>query len=406
MTKKALKELTFVWRGADRKGARVKGEATAASIALVKADLRRQGIKPIKVSRKSTLFAGGGGKKITPKDIAIFSRQLATMISSGVPLVQSFEIIGGGNENPRMAKLILAVKNDVEAGNPLAESLAKHPLEFDALFCNLVHAGEHAGILETLLHKIATYKERTESMKAKIKKALFYPTAICGVALLVTSILLVYVVPQFDDLFKNFGGALPGFTQMIVDLSEFMQNYWWLVFGSIVGVITAFSQAKRRSPRFARTLDRVMLQIPIVGSIVNKSAIARFARTLATMFAAGVPLVEAMNSVSGACGNIVYHDAVIRIRDEVATGKQLQVAMRDTALFPPLVVQMVAIGEEAGNLDGMLSKVADFYEEEVDNDVDAMSSLLEPLIMVILGVLVGGLVIAMYMPIFKMGTVM
>lgn len=406
MAEKTVKEAIFTWQGSDRKGLRVKGETAGKSMALVKAGLRRQGIKPLKVRKKSTLFVSNPGKPIAAKDIAIFSRQLATMISSGVPLVQAFDIIGSGNENPRMSKLLLEIKADIEAGNPLADSLAKHPLYFDQLFCNLVQAGEHAGILETLLHKVATYKERVESIKAKIKKALFYPIAIMVVAVGVTAILLVYVVPQFEDLFNNFGGALPSFTQMVINLSEFMQKWWWAVFGGMAGIVFGFAQTKRRSPAFARALDRLMLKIPIVGSIVNKAAIARYARTLATMFAAGVPLVEALNSVSGACGNIVYYDAVIRMRDDVSTGTQLQVAMRDTNLFPSLVVQMVAIGEEAGNLDGMLGKVADFYEEEVDNDVDSMSSLLEPLIMVILGVLVGGLVIAMYLPIFKMGEIM
>jgi len=403
--KAAVKELTFTWQGSDKRGAKVKGEITGKSVAMVKANLRRQGIKPTKVAKKSTLFAAVKGKKIGARDIAIFSRQLATMMSAGVPLVQSFDIIGQGHDNPNMQKLIMTIKGDVEAGATLHEALLKHPLFFDELFCNLVRAGEQAGILENLLNKIATYKERMEVLKGKIKKALFYPAAIMSVALIVTAILLVYVVPQFEDLFKNFGGALPAFTQMVIKLSEFMQSWWWLIFGAIAAVIAGLVQAKRRSAKFRHALDRLTLKLPIVGSIVNKATIARYARTLSTMFAAGVPLVEAMTSVAGAAGNAVYSEAILRMRDEVSTGKQLQLAMRDVNLFPSMVVQMVAIGEESGNIDSMLSKVADFYEEEVNNDVDSMSSLLEPLIMAVLGVLVGGLVVAMYLPIFKLGAI-
>jgi type IV pilus assembly protein PilC len=408
MAQKAVtkeKEATFTWTGTDRRGTKIKGETTGRSIAMVKAELRKQGIKPGNVRKKSALFGSSKGKSIKPADIAVFSRQLATMMSSGVPLVQSFDIIAQGQENPNMAKLLLQIKADIESGTTLAEALEKHPLHFDELFCNLVRAGEHAGILENLLHKIATYKERTETIKAKIKKAMFYPTAIMVVAFVVTAILLIYVVPQFEDLFKNFGGELPTLTQMVVDMSEFMQSYWWVVFLGIGGTVYGLIQAKRRSKAFGRFLDRNVLKIPIVGPIVNKAAIARFARTLATMFAAGVPLVDSMKSVAGATGNIVYHDAVMRIREDVSTGRQLQLCMKDAQIFPPMVVQMVAIGEEAGNLDGMLGKVADMYEEAVNNDVDSMSSLLEPLIMAILGVLIGGLVIAMYMPIFQMGAV-
>ena len=401
----ATKEIVFVWQGSDRKGAKVKGETTARSQAMVKAELRRQGIKPSTVRKKPKPLFGSSGKKIMAKDIAIFARQLATMMSSGVPLVQSFDIIGTGHDNPNMKKLLMAIKTDIESGTTLNEALSKHPLHFDALFCNLVKAGEMAGILESLLNKIATYKERMEELKAKIKKALFYPSAIMAVALGVTAILLVYVVPQFEGLFKSFGAALPAFTQMVINLSEFMQKWWWVMFAGIAGVIWGFVQAKRRSKAFARKLDIFTLKLPIVGGIVNKACIARYARTLATMFAANVPLIDALKSVAGATGNIVYHDAVMRMRDEVTTGRQLQLSMRDVALFPPMVTQMVAIGEEAGNLDGMLGKVADFYEAEVDNDVDSMSALLEPMIMVILGILVGGLVVAMYLPIFKMGSV-
>ena len=405
MAEKAIKQDLFIWEGSDRRGAKVKGESPGSNIAMVKAELRRRGIVPKKVRKKSTLFSGGKGKKITPKDIAIFARQLATMMSAGVPLVQAFEIIGRGHEKQRMQDLLLAIKNDIESGNPLAESLGKHPLYFDELFCNLVHAGEHAGILEALLHKIATYKEKTESMKAKIKKAMFYPTAVIVVAFIVTAILLIYVVPQFEELFSGFGAGLPAFTQMVIDLSNFMQAWWPAILGGVIATVLGFIQLKKRSPKFAHFLDRVVLKIPVMGMIINKAAIARYARTLSTMFAAGVPLVEAMESVAGATGNQVYSETVLRIRDDVATGRQLNAAMRDSPLFPPMVVQMVAIGEEAGSLDDMLGKVADFYEEEVDNAVDSLSSLLEPLIMAILGVLVGGLVIAMYLPIFKLGSV-
>jgi type IV pilus assembly protein PilC len=405
MAEKAIKQDLFIWEGSDRRGAKVKGESPGSNIAMVKAELRRRGIVPKKVRKKSTLFSGGKGKKITPKDIAIFARQLATMMSAGVPLVQAFEIIGRGHEKQRMQDLLLAIKNDIESGNPLAESLGKHPLYFDELFCNLVHAGEHAGILEDLLHKIATYKEKTESMKAKIKKAMFYPTAVIVVAFIVTAILLIYVVPQFEELFSGFGAGLPAFTQMVIDLSNFMQAWWPAILGGVIATVLGFIQLKKRSPKFAHFLDRVVLKIPVMGMIINKAAIARYARTLSTMFAAGVPLVEAMESVAGATGNQVYSETVLRIRDDVATGRQLNAAMRDSPLFPAMVVQMVAIGEEAGSLDDMLGKVADFYEEEVDNAVDSLSSLLEPLIMAILGVLVGGLVIAMYLPIFKLGSV-
>ena len=405
MAEKAIKQSVFLWEGSDKRGTKVKGESPGANPAMVKAELRRRGIVPKKVRKKSELFSSTKGKKITTKDIAIFSRQLATMMSSGVPLVQSFEIIGRGHENPRMQTLLLQIKNDVESGNPLAESLAKHPLQFDELFCNLVRAGEHAGILEALLHKIATYKEKTEAIKAKIKKALFYPTAVIVVALIVTAILLIFVVPQFEDLFSGFGASLPAFTQMVINLSRFTQDWWFLLLAGFIGIIYAFVQLKRRSVKFGHLLDKISLKLPIIGPILNKAAIARFSRTLSTMFAAGVPLVEAMDSVAGATGNIVYSEAIIRIRDEVSTGRQLNAAMRDANLFPSMVVQMVAIGEESGALDEMLGKVADFYEDEVDNAVDSLSSLLEPLIMAVLGVLVGGLVIAMYLPIFKLGAV-
>jgi len=404
MATATIKPSVFIWEGKDRKGNKVKGESHSTNPSLVKADLRKQGINPIKVRKKSTLFSSAKSSKIVPKDISVFTRQLATMMSAGVPLVQSFEIIGRGHENPGMQDLILAIKADVESGSTLADSLRKHPAHFDELVCNLVAAGEQAGILEGLLDKIATYKEKTESMKAKIKKALSYPTAVVIVAFIVTSILLVFVVPQFQSLFEGFGADLPAFTQMVVHLSEWMQANWWVALFGIVGLVYGFKQAKLRSPKFCHTLDRITLKAPIFGEIVTKAIIARYARTLSTMFAAGVPLVEAMESVAGAAGNEVYKIGILQMRDNVATGQQLQLAMNQTGLFPNMVVQMVAIGEESGSLDAMLGKVADFYEEEVDDAVDNLSSLLEPIIMSVLGVLVGGLIVAMYLPIFKMGS--
>jgi len=409
MAEKAKKQDIFTWEGSDKKGGRKKGEIHAASMAMAKAELRRQGVNPLKVKKKpKPLFGGAGpkGKKIIPKDIAIFSRQIATMMSSGVPLVQSFEIMAKGAENPNLRNLINAVRNDIEGGTTLAEAFRKHPKYFDDLTCSLVHAGEQAGILESLLDKIATYKEKTEALKSKIKKALFYPIAVIVMAFIVTSVLLIFVIPQFQELFSGFGADLPALTLFVIQLSEFFQNQWYLVFGGIVVVGYSFVEAKKRSPAFRDKLDHLSLKIPIIGDILNKAAIARFARTLATMFAAGVPLVEAMESVAGSVGNAKYRDAVLQIRDDVATGTSITAAMEQVAVFPNMVVQMTSIGEEAGSLDKMLNKVADFYEQEVDDAVDALSSLLEPMIMAVLGVLVGGLVIAMYLPIFKMGSVM
>ena len=404
MAEKALKQPDlFIWTGTDKRGVKVKGQSRGGNPTRIKADLRKQGIKPISVRKKSNLFKATEKKKIIPKDLAIFFRQLATMMGAGVPLVQSFEIIGRGHENAGMRELILNVKSEVESGTSLSASLAKHPLHFDALVVNLVDAGEQAGVLETLLDKIATYKEKTEYLKAKIKKAMFYPTAVIIVAVIVTAILLIFVVPQFEALFSNFGADLPAFTRVVVNMSEFMQAYWWLLFGIIGASIFGFLQAKKRSRKFGRVLDRMILKMPIIGPIMHKAAIARYARTLSTMFAAGVPLVEALQSVAGATGNVVYSDAVLMMKDSVATGQQLTFAMNQTGLFPNMVEQMVAIGEESGALDSMLSKVADFYEQEVDDAVDALTSLLEPLIMSVLGILIGGLVVAMYLPIFKMG---
>ncbi len=395
----------FVWEGIDRNGGRAKGEAYARSEALARADLRRQGIKVIKVKKKAKPLFGERKKPIKPKDIAVFSRQLATMLSAGVPLVQAFDIVGRGHANPSMQQMLMAIKSDVEGGSTLQESLAKFPDHFDELFCNLVHAGEQAGVLETLLHKIADYKEKTESIKGKVKKAMFYPAAVVVVAVIVTSILLIFVVPQFEQLFQGFGADLPAFTMMVIGLSKWLQEWWYVALGVILVTGFGFVKLKRRSTAFNHALDRLVLRIPIIGAILHKAAVARFARTLSTMSAAGVPLVEALQSVAGATGNVVYSDALLHIRDEVATGHQLQASMRETNLFPNMVIQMVAIGEESGSLDTMLAKVADFFEEEVDNAVDALSSLIEPLIMIFLGVVVGGLVIAMYLPIFKLGSV-
>ncbi|MGB7934388.1 MAG: type II secretion system F family protein [Gammaproteobacteria bacterium] len=404
MAEKALKQPEiFIWTGKDKRGVRVKGQTRGSSPTVIKADLRKQGITPLKIKKQSSLFSQQKKKKITAKDIAVFFRQLATMMSAGVPLVQAFEIIGRGHDNISMRNLILRIKSEVESGTSLSETLAKHPIYFDELVVNLVNAGEQAGVLEALLDKIAIYKEKTEYLKSKIKKAMFYPAAVIVVAIIVTAILLIFVVPQFEELFTSFGADLPAFTRLVVNLSEFMQDWWWLVFGSAIGAVIGILQAKKRSRKFSRTFDRIVLKLPIVGTIMHKASIARYARTLSTMFAAGVPLVEALESVAGATGNVVYSDAVLMIRDSVATGQQLQFAMSQTGLFPNMVEQMVAIGEESGALDTMLSKVADFYEQEVDDAVDALSSLLEPLIMSILGILIGGLVVAMYLPIFKLG---
>lgn len=401
---KAEKADVFAWEGTDKKGHRLSGESRAGNINMVRAELRRQGINPLKIRKKAKPIFGRA-KSIAPKDIAVFSRQMSTMMNAGVPLVQSFDIVGRGHEKPQMQDLILGIKAEVEGGSSLANALAKHPLYFDELYCNLVHAGEQAGVLDTLLDRIATYKEKTETLKAKIKKAMFYPAAVFAVAIIVTAIILIFVIPQFKALFASFGGELPAFTLMVVGMSEFLQAWWWAVFGSIGIGIWSLINLWKRSVNIQRAVDRLVLQIPVVGAILHKSAIARFARTLSTMFAAGVPLVEALDSVAGAVGNIVYGDMIRRIREDIATGQSLQISMKQFPLFPNMVIQMVAIGEESGALDTMLSKVADFYEEEVDNAVDAMSSLMEPIIMVILGGLIGSLIIAMYLPIFKMASV-
>ena len=394
----------FLWEGTDKNGKKVKGKSLANDEASVRSDLRRQGVVPTRIRKqRKGMFAGGG--KIITADIAIFSRQLATMLGAGIPLVQAFEIVGNGHENAAMQKLILSIKADVEGGSALAEALAKQPLYFDDLFVNLVEAGEQAGALESLLDKIATYKEKTEAIKKKIKKALTYPAAVLAVAFVVTTILLIFVIPSFEDLFRGFGADLPAFTRMVIDLSAFVRAKGWLIVIAISAAVSAFLYFKKRSRPFRHFLDRLMLKAPIIGPILQKASIARYARTLSTMFAAGVPLVEALESVAGATGNIVYEVGVMEMRDEVATGQRLQQSMENTGLFPNMVIQMIAVGEESGSLDAMSAKVADFYEEDVDNAVDNLSSLLEPLIMGILGVLVGGLVVAMYLPIFKLGAV-
>ncbi|MGH8576939.1 MAG: type II secretion system F family protein, partial [Gammaproteobacteria bacterium] len=381
-------------------------EMSSTSDATVKALLRRQGVNPLKVRKKpGSLFGGFRKKKVTPKDVAVFSRQLATMMSSGVPLVQAFEIVGRGHENKGMQDLILSVKSDVEAGGALADGLRKHPAHFNELYVNLVTAGEASGILEAILHKLATYLEKIEALKSKIKSALFYPTAVIVVAFIITAILMIFVIPQFEQLFSGFGADLPPLTRLVITISQYFQEYWWLIFGTLIGSVVGLLKAKKRSVAVAHFFDRMLLKLPVLGGIIEKAAIARFSRTLATMFAAGTPLVEAMNSVAGACGNIIFHDATLKMRDEISTGSQLQAAMRDTGIFPNMVVQMVAIGEESGALDAMLGKVADWYEQEVDDAVDSLTSLLEPIIMAVLGVIIGGLVIAMYLPIFKMGQV-
>lgn len=401
---KAIKRDTpFTWEGMDKKGNRVKGKSLAPDERALRADLRRQGIAPSRVKKQSTTLKSGG--KVKPEDIAVFSRQLATMLAAGIPLVQGLEIVGAGHEKPSVQKLILTIKADIEGGTALHEALARHPLYFDDLYVNLVEAGEQAGALENLLDKIATYKEKTEALKKKVKKALFYPAAVLVVAVIVTVILLVFVIPQFESLFKGFGADLPAFTQFVIDLSKLIQDKGLFLAIILGGAIYGFVYFKKRSKKMRETLDRLALKVPIIGPILNKAAIARYARTLSTMFAAGVPLVEALESVAGATGNIIYEKAVLAMKDEVSTGQRLQRAMENTALFPNMVNQMIAVGEESGSLDEMSSKVATFYEAEVDNAVDAMSSLLEPLIMAILGVLVGGLVIAMYLPIFKLGAV-
>jgi type IV pilus assembly protein PilC len=395
----------FNWTGTDKRGVKMKGEYSAKNDNMVRAELRRQGINPLSVRKKGKPLFGGAGSAVKARDIAVFSRQIAVMMAAGVPMVQSFDIVAGGQTNVRMKNMLVDIKTNIEGGSSLAESLAKYPVQFDELYCNLVKAGESAGVLDTVLDTVATYKENIEAIKGKIKKAMFYPAMVLAVAVIVSAILLIFVVPQFETVFKNFGAQLPAFTQMIVDASRFLTRNWFfmlVVIGcSVAGVIFAY----KRSKTFAHFCARAVLKLPVVGQILHHSAIARFSRTLGVSFAAGVPLVEALDSVSGATGSPVYNDAVKRIREDVAVGHQLQLSMRQANLFPNMVVQMVAIGEEAGALDKMLFKIAEFYEQEVNNAVDALASLLEPFIMVIIGLIVGSLVIGMYLPIFKLAAV-
>ena len=404
MAEKAQKLESYVWEGKDRKGNKSKGELTGSNLALVKAQLRKQGIIPDKVKKKpKPLF--GGSKKITPFDIAMLTRQLATMMKAGVPLVQSFDIVADGLENKGLQELVMSIRNDISSGTSFAGALRKHPKYFDDLYCNLVDSGEKAGALEAMLDRIATYLEKTELLKKKVKKAMTYPIAVIVVAIIVTAILLVKVVPQFESLFQGFGAELPVFTQFVVELSEWLQSWWFVVLLGIVGTIFLFKEAKRRSQKFSDLVDKYVLRLPVVGEILDKSAVAKFGRVLSTTFAAGVPLVDALDSVAGATGNAVYRDAIDRIKNDVSSGTQLQASMRQQEIFPVMAVQLTAIGEESGNLDEMLAKVAEHYEAVVDDMVDNLTALMEPMIMAVLGVLVGGLIIAMYLPIFQMGQV-
>ncbi|MBP8286231.1 MAG: type II secretion system F family protein [Rhodoferax sp.] len=404
MAVKELKTSTFLWEGTDKKGGKITGETSGQTPALVKAHLRKQGINPTKV-RKKPVSLFNAGKKIKPMDIALFARQMATMMKAGVPLLQSFDIIGEGIDNPNMRKLVDDIKQHVAAGNSFAAALRTRPLYFDDLFCNLVDAGEQSGALENLLDRVATYKEKTEALKAKIKKAMNYPMAVVGVAVIVTGILLIKVVPQFEAVFAGFGAELPAFTQVVVNMSRGLQEWWYLFIAGIFAAVFSFSEVHKRSEKFRDGLDRALLKAPIVGDIIYKSSVARYARTLATTFSAGVPLVEALDSVAGATGNVVFKNAVNKVKQDVTSGMQLNFSMRSTGVFPSMAIQMTAIGEESGALDTMLEKVASYYEAEVDNAVDGLTALMEPLIMSVLGVLIGGLIIAMYLPIFQLGSI-
>lgn len=398
------KSATFTYEGLDRQGKKVKGETSGKGAALVRAELRKQGINAKKVVKKREINLGGK-KKITPMDIAIFTRQMATMMKAGVPLVQAFEIVADGLDNPSMKDLVLKLKTEVEGGNNFAGALQKHPNQFDDLYCSLVDAGEQSGALETMLDRVALYKEKSEALKQKIKKAMKYPIAVICVAVIVTAILLIKVVPTFQELFKGFGAELPAFTQFVINLSESLQSNFLFIVVFLIGFAIAFSETRKRSERFRNGIDRTLLKLPVIGDITFKSTIARYARTLSTTFAAGVPLIDALDACAGATGNVVYRRAVLQIKEDVSTGQQLQFAMRSTGVFPAMALQMTAIGEESGALDAMLEKVAIYYEDEVDNAVDGLTSMMEPLIMAVLGVLIGGLIIAMYLPIFQLGQV-
>lgn len=395
----------FVWEGTDKRGVKMKGEQPAKNMNLLRAELRRQGITPTVVKPKPKPLFGSAGSSISAKDIAFFSRQMATMMKSGVPIVGALDIIGSGHKNPRMKKMVNTIRTDIEGGSSLYEAISRHPVQFDELYRNLVKAGEGAGVLETVLDTVANYKENIEALKGKIKKALFYPIMVMAVAMIVSGILLVWVVPQFEDVFKGFGAELPAFTQMIVNLSRFMVSWWFPILIVIGGSVFGFIAAYKRSPTMQHTMDRLILKVPVIGQLMHNSAIARFARTTAVTFKAGVPLVEALSIVAGATGNKVYEEAVLRMRDDVSVGYPVNMAMKQTNLFPHMVIQMTNIGEEAGALDAMLFKVAEYYEQEVNNAVDALSSLLEPIVMVVIGTIVGGMVIGMYLPIFKLAAV-
>jgi type IV pilus assembly protein PilC len=396
----------FVWEGTDKRGIKMKGEQSSKNANFLRAELRKQGITPTVVKVKPKPLFGAAGKPVSPKEIAFFSRQLATMMKSGVPIVGALEIIEGGQKNVRMKKMVESIRYDIESGSSLSEAISKHPVQFDELYRNLVRAGESAGVLETVLDTIASYKENLEALKGKIKKALFYPAVVIAVALLVSAILLIFVVPQFEAVFKQFGADLPAFTKVIVGASRFMVSNWYIVFGAIFATIFAFIFFKKRSLAFQHFLDRVILKIPVIGQIMHNSAIARFSRTLAVTFKAGVPLVEALDTVAGSTGNTVYEKAVFRVRDDVSVGYPLNMSMKQVNLFPHMVIQMTAIGEEAGALDAMLFKVAEYYEQEVNNAVDALSSLIEPFIMIFIGGIIGAMVIGMYLPIFKLAATM
>lgn len=397
--KTKVKEYTFSWEGKDKTGKTLRGEMRAGSDTVVRANLRRQGINASKIKKKSS----SGGKRITEKDITFFTRQMAVMMKSGVPLLQAFDIVAKGHANPNVSRLLFEIKNDVETGSSLTQAFRKHPLYFDQLFCNLIQAGEQAGILDALLDRLATYKEKILAIKGKIKSALFYPIAIIVAAVVIIAVIMIFVIPAFKDLFSGFGAELPLPTQIVINLSEIFVGYWWAIFGITGGTIYGLLELKKRSRAFQHWMDRTALKVPVFGEIIRKATIARWTRTMSTMFAAGVPLVEALDSVGGASGNIIYADATKRIQNEVSTGTSLTVSMQNSEVFPPMVLQMVAIGEESGALDAMLGKIADFFEQEVDEAVDAMTSLMEPIIMMVLGPIIGGIIIAMYLPIFKMG---
>ncbi len=396
---------TYVWVGLDKRGQRMKGEMTTKTASLVKAELRRQGINPQTVKAKAKPLFGKAGSTIKSRDISVFSRQLATMMAAGVPMVQGFEIVAGGQSNPRVKDMLVDIKTEIEGGSALNEALGKYPVQFDELYRNLIKAGESAGVLDTVLETIANYQENIEAIKGKIKKAMFYPAMVLSVAVMVSCILLIFVIPQFEMVFKNFGADLPAFTQMLVNMSRFMVSYWWLMLLWLVGSVFGLMMFYKRSEKFQHFVGRAVLKLPVIGEVLRQSAMARFARTLGVTFKAGVPLVEALDSVAGATGSVVYNEAVKRIREDVSVGHQLQLAVRQTGLFPNMVVQMISIGEESGALDAMLFKIAEFYEQEVNNAVDALASLLEPFIMIIIGVIVGGMVVGMYLPIFKLGAV-